>query len=228
MAGVTETVEVQNTAVYRDVMVGVLIDASYSERQNEIVTAVLNDDFEHVKALVTMRARINVRDKSRDGMSPLHAAVETGSLEIVQYLLDHGAKTNIRDFEKRTPLMMMDEDATPELFHLLVRYGAKTQLLDKQKNNILHHLASSHVPADVLKLAATYGVPVNAFNKEGTTPLMIAVEDGMIDNVKALIETGADVNIRARDGRTAFGMVPESSSEIRSMLEAFGAVSDLR
>ena len=225
---VSETVEVKAEKVEWQVTVGVIAMDFDSVPANPLVTAVLDEELGEIKVRVTMGSRINVRDKSRDGMSPLHAAVETGNLEIVEYLLAHGAKTNIRDYDKLTPLMMMDEDATPELFQLLVRYGAKLNLLDKQKNNILHHLATRPVDAGVIKLVATYGVPVNGLNKEGKTPLMLAVENGMDDHVRALIENGADVNIRARDGRTALGMVSESDTDIRSILETFGAVSEQR
>ena len=175
-----------------------------------------------------MRTRVNVRDKSRDGMSPLHAAVETGNLEIAAYLLDHGAKTNIRDFEKRTPLMMMDSDTTVEMFDLLVRYGAKVTLLDKQKNNILHHAAENDVSAEVMRRLATYGLNVNAVNKEGKTALMVAAENGYVEIAKVLIESGADVNVRTRDGSTALSLISASDANTRSLLETYGAVQGTR
>jgi ankyrin repeat protein len=188
----------------------------------------LNDDFEDVKARIIMRAKINARDKSREGMSPLHAAVETGNLEIAEYLLTHGAKANIRDFEKRTPLMMMDEDATLEMFQLLVRFGAKPALLDKQKNTPLHHLADNNDAADLARQLVAYGVNVNAVNKEGRTALMIAVENDRSDTVKALIESGADVNARDRNGQTAMDLAGDRLVETRTLLETYGAVRSNR
>lgn len=204
-------------------MVGVVVE-SYTDSRNELVTAVLDGDLEDVKARIMMRARVNVRDKSRDGISPLHAAVETGNLEIAAYLLEHGAKTNIRDFEKLTPMMMMDSDATPEMFDLLLRYGAKINLLDKEKNNILHHAAENNVSAELMRRLATYGLNINATNKEGKTALMIAAENGYVETAKALIESGADVNVRTRDGRTALSLISGSDANTRSLLETYGAV----
>jgi len=169
-----------------------------------------------------MRAKVNVKDKANDGISPLHAAVETGNIEIAQFLLDRGAKANMRDFRKRTPLMMMDEDATPELFQLLVRYGAKLNLVDKGKNNILHHFAANAGSEELIRQLAAYGVPVNGVNKEGRTPLMIAAENGNDAVVKVLLESGADATI-ANDGETARDL--SESQHIRQLLESHGAAS---
>lgn len=221
---VAETVEVKSEdTVWQGTTVGV-VSVSYGVSRSELVTAVLDEDLDDVKARIIMRAKVNVRDKSREGMSPLHAAVETGNLEIAAYLLIHGAKTNIRDYEKRTPLMMMDEDATPEMFQLLVRYGAKPTLLDKQKNTPLHHLAENSDDADLARQFVSYGVNVNAVNKEGKTALMIAVENDRSYLVKALIESGADVNARDREGRTALDLAGDRLVQTRTLLETYGAV----
>jgi ankyrin repeat protein len=157
-------------------------------------------------------------------MSPLHAAVETGNLEIAEHLLAHGAKPNIRDYEKRTPLMMMDGDATTEMFQLLVRYGAKLTLLDKEKNTPLHHLAESSNDADLIQQLVSYGINVNAVNKEGKTALMIAVENDWSFAVKTLIESGADVNVRDRVGRTALDIAGDRLVQTRTLLETYGAI----
>jgi hypothetical protein len=205
--------------------VGVIV--SY-ETQNPLVAAALREDFDDVKARIIMGARVNVKDKAYDGISPLHAAVETGNLEIAEYLLTHGAKANMRDFFKRTPLMMMGEDASIEMLQLLVRYGAKLTLLDKQKNTILHHLAENDNEKELVRQAANFGVSVNAVNKEGKTALMIAVENDSSDVVEALIESGADVNVRDRSGRTALDMAADKLVQTRTLLETYGAVHGAR
>lgn len=194
------------------------------ETRNELVAAVLREDFENVKARIIMRAKINVKDKVYDGISPLHAAVETGNLEIAEYLLAHGAKTNIRDYFKRTPLMMMDQDGSIEMLQLLIRYGAKLTLMDKEKNTILHQLAENGVDTEVARQAALYGVDVNAVNKEGKTALMMAVENDESDIAKVLIESGADVNARTREGHTALDMAADKLVQTRTLLETYGAV----
>ena len=188
--------------------------------RNPLVVAVENEDLDDVKTRIMMGARVNVRDKGDNGITPLHAAVETGNIEITQFLLDRGAKVNARDSLKRTPLMMMDYDAKPELLNLLLRYGAKTNLLDKEKNTILTRFAE-YDNYEIVESLIRYGVPVNAVNKEGKTALMIAAENSSEENVKALLEAGANVHLSTKEGVTAWSVA--SNAEIKAMLENFGA-----
>ena len=205
---------------WASVTVGVVVEM---EAHNPLVQAVLNEDLEDVKARVMMRARVNVKDKAYDGISPLHAAVETGNIEIARYLLQSGAKVNIRDFKKRTPLMMLDEDATPEMFQLLISYGAKVNLVDKQRNTVLHHFAAYDKQGEMIGLLASYGVPVDAYNKEGETALMIAAANESASNIEALIQNGADPNRAGGGGKTAW--TATENAETRTLLETLGAIA---
>jgi len=167
-----------------------------------------------------------MKDKAYDGITPLHAAVETGNIAIVQYLLDNGAKVNIRDFEKRTPLLMMDGDATPELFDLLIRYGAKVKLVDKEKNTALHLLVQNGDDEAMVRLLANHGIDVNAVNKDGETALMLAAENGNAKSVKALLESGADVTKLNAEKKSALDVA--SGDDVRQMLESYGAVAQAK
>lgn len=215
---VGEVVQVGGSDIIYTSVQGVISIAA----SNPLVRAAMNDDLEDVKARVMMRAKVNVRDKAYNGISPLHAAVENGNLEMVQFLLDRGAKANIRDFQKRTPLMMMDSDATPELLQLLIRYGAKTNLIDKEENTLLMHFAEFSEP-EILRYLLTAGILLDARNKEGETALMIAADNENIETVKALLEAGANANLAANDGEAAIDKT--TNEEIRSLLISHGAVA---
>ena len=221
VAGVAETVNVGGDQDVSEFVNGGAIITI--ESTNPLVHAAMNDDLGEVKVRVMMRAKVNVRDKGYDGMSPLHAAVQNGNIEMIQFLLDSGAKTNFRDSQKRTPLMMMDGDATPEIFDLLIRFGAKMQLVDKEKNTVLHHFVENADDDEIVRLLITHGVNVNAVNKEGETALMVAAENGNSDDIKALIESGADLNKTDLDGKTAWELTRDT--EIRSLLESYGAIA---
>lgn len=196
------------------------------ENSNPLVAAAMRDDLEDVKARVMMGARVNSRDKSYYGMSPLHAAVESGNIEIIQFLLDHGAKPNIRDYQRRTPLMMMDEDATPEIFDLLIRYGAKTNLVDKEGNTALHHIAEFGDKANIIQLLVSHGANTHNLNKDGQTALAIASENENLENAKALLDAGADVNSINKDGKSAWDLTDKT--EIKTLLETYGAVARMK
>ena len=192
---------------------------------NPLVEAVYDENMDEVRLLIAKGHRVNSKDKNHEGVSALHAAVETGNMEIAQFLLSSGAKINGRDSLKRTPLMMMDTDATPELLQLLLRYGAKVNLMDKKKFTALNHLAGYDKP-EIFRLLIIAGADVNLVNKEGATPLMTAAQEGHLDIVKALLESGANVNPRKKSGEGALDMT--DMAEIKGLLESYGAIGKKR
>jgi hypothetical protein len=220
---VDETVEVKSADVDKDVTMGTFTVCLFQSGVpvNKLVEAVYDGNIDEVKLLVAKGHRVTLKDKNHEGVSALHAAVETGNIEIAQFLLSSGAKINGRDFLKRTPLMMMDYDATPELLQLLLRYGAKVDLTDKKKFTALNHFAGYDKP-EIFRLLILAGADVNAVNKEGATPLMTAAQEGHLDIVKALLESGANVNPRKKSGEGALEMA--GKVEIKGLLESYGAV----
>ena len=100
-------------------------------KSNRLVRAVMSDDLDEVKARVMMRAKVNARDKSRDGMTPLHAAVENGNIEIIKLLLAKGAQINARNKVGGTPLMWAAVYGNDDAVKELLKAGADKSLKDE-------------------------------------------------------------------------------------------------
>lgn len=215
-----ETVQVGGPEKYEGSFLTGVVSCVVVRNVNPLVAAVEREDLDEVKALVRMGVRINAR-----GTSPLHAAVETGNIEITQFLIEHGAKVNARDGQKRTPLMMLDSDASVELVELLLRSGAKADAVDKQKITTLMHYAE-YGEGDIVRLLVAYGANINAINKEGKSALMFAAENDCIEAVKALLEAGANVNIVSKAGETALALTHDQ--EIDGILRTYGATAQAR
>jgi hypothetical protein len=188
--------------------------------QKNIISAVYNENIDEIKRLLTKGSSINEKENGSKETA-LHAAVGIGNVEITEYLLTHGAKANIRDAKKRTPLMMIDEDATPELVNLLLRFGAKTTSVDKDKNTVLHHFAE-YGKSEIMQILIAHGANVNAVNKKKKTALMIAAENDNVEVVRTLLGSGADVNLKNSDDETAYDSA--SNSELKDLLISYGAV----
>jgi Ankyrin repeats (3 copies)/Carboxypeptidase regulatory-like domain/Ankyrin repeats (many copies) len=195
---------------------GAMVSISY---ENPLINAAYDENIDEIKSLLSKGIRINVKEK-RSGETALHAAIGTGNVEITEYLLTHGAKANIRDAKKRTPLMMLDEDATPELINLLLRFGAKTTPIDKDKNTVLHHFAE-YGKSEIMQIMIVHGANVNAVNKRKQTALMIAAENENFEAVKTLLGSGADVNLKNSDDETVYDLA--SNGEIKDLLISYGA-----
>jgi hypothetical protein len=189
---------------------------------NKLIGAVQSENTEEVKRLIGLGKKVNVKNLDYDGNFPIHYAVEHGNLEILQLLLNAGAKISVKNYEKRTPLMMLDEDATADLVNLLLRYGAAVNAVDKEKNTVLI-LAAGNASEEIVRVLILNGADLNAQNKRGQTALMRAADEGNLENIRALLESGADANIKTRNGDTAWSMT--SDTGIREMLVTFGAVA---
>ena len=222
---VEASVEVKGDESLVGVIVGGAIGVVSHEERNALVAAVLDEDLELVKELIVNGARLNARDRSLEGMTPLHAAIETGNMEIMQFLLAYGAKPNVRDLQKRTPLMMIDEDADPEMVRILLSYGANIKLADAAKNTVLHHFAEFEEP-EMLQFLIQQGADPNAPNKARKTPLMIAAENGNAEAVRVLLENGADVRAVSKKRQTAFDLA--GSEKIKELLLTYGASASVR
>ncbi|MFT3743361.1 MAG: ankyrin repeat domain-containing protein [Pyrinomonadaceae bacterium] len=192
------------------------------EYTSELSKAVADEDVDAVRQLIGKGANVNAKEDSYSKITPLFIAVETGNVEIVQLLLDSGAKINQRDKEKQTPIMRLDNDATPELVEILLRFGAKLDVADAEGNTPLI-LAAENVEPDVLKSLIAAGAPPNAANKTGQTPLMNAAYSDRLECVKALLDAGAKVNPKNKDGETALDQA--SDEEVLNLLRTHGAVS---
>jgi hypothetical protein len=188
---------------------------------NELVSAVIDEDRDEVENLIRQGRKINVRDRTRDGMTPLHAAIETGNIEIMQLLLAYGAKPNSRDHEKRTPLMMMDEDVGKEMIRILLSYGADIRLTDRVKSTVLHHFAQFDEP-EMMRFLIEHGADPNARNKSGQTPLMVAAENYNTEAMRVLLESGADVlAVTKKKKQTAWDLA--GGDKVRELLLSYGA-----
>ena len=113
--------------------------------------------------------------------TPLHSASLYGRLDIVRFLLDHGATSNSKDKYGRTPL------------HLVAK-GEYNLEQDRVR---------------IAQLLLDRGADVNAQTEWGATPLHLASYLGRIDIARVLLDRGATANSKGRKGRTPLHCVAQ-------------------
>lgn len=80
--------------------------------------------------------------------------------------------------------------------------GVRTETATK-RNRVLHAYVKSHSPSVAgTRAMVSSGVPVDAINHDGDTPLLIAVRGGREPLARTLLELGANVNHANHRGRT--------------------------
>ena len=182
-----------------------------------LATAALMGHTKVVALLLEHGADINGR--SRDGGTALHAAAFLGRIETVKFLLEKGADANLQSNIGGTAMdgAKLDWEFTKAIISMIqievdeaeVKAGRTKviELLSKQPKNVspAHNLwkAASVGDLSAIKDAVEDSADLNALDSQfGITPLGWAALNGQTEAAKLLIEKGADVNARSRDGST--------------------------
>ncbi|XP_078498135.1 histone-lysine N-methyltransferase EHMT1 isoform X2 [Lissotriton helveticus] len=159
--------------------------------------------------------------------TPLHAAAETGHVDICHMLVQAGANLDNCSEEQKTPLMEAAENNHLNTVKYLVKAGALLDPKDAEGSTCLH-LAAKKGHYDIVKyLLCNSQVDVNCQDDGGWTPMIWATEYKHVELVKLLLDRGADINIRDNEENICLHWAAFSGSvEIAEILLA--AKCDLR
>lgn len=134
--------------------------------------------------------------------TPLTAAVEGKSNEVVSLLLSEGANPNLRDDNGHLPLTLASRDGSSEIVSLLLAAGANVAKKDEFGLPPLHWAArEGHL--GIVELLISGGAPVNLVGPDNGTALMAAAGFGRTEVLERLLVAGADAKLKDNAGKTA-------------------------
>ncbi|KAI1385138.1 ankyrin repeat-containing domain protein [Hypoxylon trugodes] len=156
--------------------------------------------------------------KNREGHTPLFEAIQSGRLEIVTSLLDHGANPNLPGPKHMVLFRRLWPAAgLPRILDLLLSRGA-----DPKKAPGIMELATSINNIDSVRVLLKAGVDPNA-KKDGIyTPLCSSIRDNRADIFELLLANGADPNVPSAE-YPAFKCVTHYRTQYLAPLVAAGA-----
>ncbi|KAL9106323.1 MAG: hypothetical protein Q9227_008659 [Pyrenula ochraceoflavens] len=136
-------------------------------------------------------------------VDPLYVALrDDASTQMIEMLLDHGARINRQFFPGGTPLRTAVKYSRSSTIKLLIARGAEINAKFYWKNP-LHVAASESKRCQALQTLLECGADVNAEDFEGKIALHVAAEnpDGDI-SVKLLLDHGVDANAKSDNGNS--------------------------
>ena len=114
------------------------ITGSLDDDENE--TPDRKKTFRILQALVKFGVVLDTKE-AKNGIPPLHMAVQAGNYKLIRYLIDSGADPNFFSRDDTTALMNAAKYGHIKLMAWLIRNGALLKVKDKNGRNVLHHAA---------------------------------------------------------------------------------------
>ena len=163
------------------------------------------------------------------GRSPLHYAVSSGVIAIMQLLVAANADVNSRNIDGITVLHMAAdvEEGTP-IIDLLLSRGASLDSEDNEGFRELHHAVYCNNPEN-LQLLLDKGANINAVNKFGATALMFGIWANAHEALRLLLrDETLDYNAKHSNGRTVLDLVAlHGDTETSHILRSSGKMKNI-
>ncbi|KAN0072304.1 hypothetical protein V8E54_009233 [Elaphomyces granulatus] len=171
-------------------------------------------DFGHIGILryVLDKDSVDLESKDKSGQTVLSRAAGNGYEEVVNLLLEQGAKLDPGDNDGRTPLSHATGSGHETMVNLLLEKGAELDSKGNHCRTPLSHAASSG-HEEVVNLLLEKGAKLDSKDWEGRTPLSHAAYKGHEAVVKLLVEKGAKLDSEDRDGWTPLSWAVSNGHE---------------
>lgn len=128
--------------------------------------------------------------------APLSHACENGHFQMVNWLLDHGADIETKDYRNRTPLSFAAEGGHATVVKELLDRGAKLEDTDYKWGRAPISWAAVNGHTSVVQQLLNAGAYIESGNGLHPTPLIWAARYGQTATVTILLDEGADTEHR--------------------------------
>ncbi len=174
-------------------------------RQTALMLAAQYGDAEIVGELLKRGAEVNAVDANGD--TALHYTAQFHQPRVMKILLEAGADPNIQDKWKQTALISSAGNfngfTEPHGVRFILEKGADLEKETPHIGTALHYAAGQGAMSIVRMLLSKGAKPDSVCRNSGATPLLVSAQYSHPHVSCALLEAGANVNARDKEGRTA-------------------------
>jgi ankyrin repeat protein len=184
------------------------IQFSNSYSQDNYFKAIEKGNLELFNKELSEGMDINYQRK-KDQLSPLLLASITGKTEFVKVLLEKGANLELVDNNDKTALLCAINQNHLDIAVMLMSNGAKTSVKNISGYSALHYCCKTNntknkdkhdIQMKIMSELISSGVSVNDVTNNGTSPFLIACENGDLEIIEFLIKKNADINKKSAIG----------------------------
>jgi uncharacterized protein len=182
--------------------------------------AFIRSDSVAVVDLIKRGVDINTVDRS--GNTLLIQAVQRDIPDLVDYLLQHRARVNIRNKNGETALSLAAYTGKLAYVQRLVEAGAEVDFYGWTP--LAYAAYNGHV--EIVDYLLKHGADINAKTENGSTALFFAARFGHINVIELLLKNNADPTIANDNGDTAVDWaLKNGNTDILDLLRAAGGRS---
>ncbi|KAI9766090.1 MAG: hypothetical protein M1840_006797 [Geoglossum simile] len=166
-----------------------------------------------VVKLLVQQKKFDPDAQDGSGWTPLMIAssLKEGD-ELVHLLLRKEADVNTKNFSGQVPQTAMHFCASKnniDVARMLLTHKASIRIKDKQAQLPIHRAAAiGSVP--MVKLLIENKSPISPVDISGLTPLHHAISEGRGDTALLLLKSGAETDVRTKEGQLAIDLAPDS------------------
>uniref|UniRef100_A0A2I3TJG4 Fibronectin type 3 and ankyrin repeat domains protein 1 n=1 Tax=Pan troglodytes TaxID=9598 RepID=A0A2I3TJG4_PANTR len=158
-----------------------------------------------VKILVSNGTDVNLKNGS--GKDSLMLACYAGHLDVVKYLRRHGASWQARDLGGCTALHWAADGGHCSVIEWMIKDGCEVDVVDTGSGwTPLMRVSAVSGNQRVASLLIDAGANVNVKDRNGKTPLMVAVLNNHEELVQLLLDRGADASVKNEFGKGVLEM----------------------
>jgi len=182
---------------------------------------IYTDCYGDVEMLIN--AGIDVAAGDAAGITPLHIAARAGYLAFVEWFLEKGVQPDIADKSNATPLYYAACGGHYEIVATLAKAGANPNVAtrDGMPVHCAVKIKNIVIMAKTLWKLIMAGADIDGQNKDGFTPLHIAVLEDDFEKVAHVLSYGPDVNRPDAHGRTPlhYAVANGNKTIVKDLLE---------
>jgi ankyrin repeat protein len=185
---------------------GANVEVRDNEGNTPLLLAVRTGNFRLVEHLAASGSDINTRNNNGD--TALHMAVRDERSDIVALLLQNGGQIHSRNADGESPFVIAlslhderNQTGTSRMVSTLLTTD-RARIADDEGRSPLHIAVLQNMSVPRLEVIVNLGGKIDSVEREGRTPLRLAVDMDNWEAAKYLASAGSDVFSVARDNRS--------------------------